>query len=84
MALSTEAMKLLVEFRQLGNPGDPHPNDRERWRKFVIQAHDDGDEIIDTDVSEVLRQQWHSDVAIRLGGEYVEERILLIDYDESR
>jgi hypothetical protein len=84
MGLSHKARKLLVNFRELGNAGDLHPHDMERWRQFVIQAHNDRDEIQDTDVSEILGETWDSDVAVRLGGKYYDDRLLLGDYDQSR
>ena len=70
MALSSEAMELLVQFRQLGNPGDLHPNDRERWRKFVIQAHEDGGEILEADVIDVIEDGWSHAMTSKLGADY--------------
>lgn len=83
MALSSKAKELLVQFRELGNVGALLSHDMERWRQFVIQAHNDGSEIHDTDVSEILGEQWASDVAVRLGGKYYDDRMLLRDYDQS-
>ena len=81
MVLSPKAEMLLIEFRQNANPADLHPNDRERWRQFVIKAHNDGLAIAEEDVSDVLRQQWHSDVAVSLAADYCYSRELLTDYD---
>jgi hypothetical protein len=85
MALSPLAKDKLDQFLALANASDPHEYDNERWHAFIIQAHRDGGDVLDSDVSEVVRQiGWADEHSVELGRDYYAGRMLLAEYDKSQ
>lgn len=80
-----EIAKLLRRFSTLANKGGLHPNDRERWRTFLIAAYKQQTNVGSDVVRRLLEEElgWPEEMAQRLAGEYYEGLKLLKAYDES-
>jgi hypothetical protein len=81
-SLSREAVLKLHEF--LSVAGGPHPDNRRRWRAFIIQSHMDGGPIDDITLRALLQETLIEEAAVWLANEYRQDRELLADYDKAR
>ena len=79
--LSEEAIRKLEAFLKVGNAGDPHPRDEERWREFIIQAHRDGASVNEDDITKRIEKHWSKNIARQRSSDYYDARALLADYD---
>lgn len=84
--LTPRATKALQTFESLANVSSLHPLDRERWRTFLILAHQDRVSLSEELLFRWLveEQRWPEDSASKLSDEYGSALELLRDYDESK
>jgi len=80
-----ECAELLQRFSHLANKSGLHPLDEERWRAFIIAAHQSRTDAYADTLQRVLVEElnWPEDGAWKLAVRYEQEIPLLEDYDDT-
>jgi hypothetical protein len=82
--LSPEATQLLRAFSATASRTQLHPSDQQRWRHFLVRAHQD-ESAMDAEVLKewLTGEGWPPKVSAQLADEYKSARQLLWSYDEE-
>jgi hypothetical protein len=83
--LSHDALRRLRAFSASADKSSPHPEDGQRWREFIIQAHIEGADLDSSLLEQWLAEQgWPEDQRQQLVRAYKDAQSILAAYDEER